>query len=276
MNYRIGQIGNTTEFVSQRHIDIQCGSHINFTMEIVYVTEGLLEMGIGEKTYTVSPGEMIFVLPFEIHSFHTPEHSKCHILMFSRELIKECYEAVSSAVDIRVFAISDELVSFLDSRIPKDENILDDMHAGCILLPICLEIIDKIPHTENGNSDGDLFIRALTLINEKYRDPLNETEIAAMLNVHPVTLSRIFSKNARMTFNTYRNLLKIDFASRRFKDAPGLTVGEVALDAGFESIRTFNRVFLKYMNCTPLEYKKKISSEKKKISYSPSPEIFVK
>ena len=79
-------------FVSARHTDVEAVLHINAYAEIVIVTSGVLNMTVGRNAYSISEGEAVIVTPFEPHSFHSEKNNKCHVLMFSKELIPHFFE----------------------------------------------------------------------------------------------------------------------------------------------------------------------------------------
>lgn len=67
--------------------------------------------------------------------------------------------------------------------------------------------------------------------------------------------SRLFKEFTHVSFVEYLNRCRILDAENLLSD-PDSSVTDVALTVGFNSISTFNRVFRKYKNCTPSEFKK--------------------
>ena len=58
-----------------------------------------------------------------------------------------------------------------------------------------------------------------------------------------------------MKFNEYVNHYRISRACYQIIHSND-SISKIAFDSGYESIRTFNRNFLKIMKVTPAEYKK--------------------
>ena len=49
---------------------------------------------------------------------------------------------------------------------------------------------------------------------------------------------------------------RLTLFAEMYLNQPDLSILDVALQSGFKSLSTFNRVFKSYKNCTPSEYRK--------------------
>ena len=79
--------------------------------------------------------------------------------------------------------------------------------------------------------------------------------MAGDLGVSKYVLSRIFSRTFHRNFNQYLNEARLSYAATRLENTKD-TILEVCLDSGFESQRTFNRVFKERYKITPREYRR--------------------
>jgi AraC-like DNA-binding protein len=96
-----------------------------------------------------------------------------------------------------------------------------------------------------------------------YREEnLSLKSVAGMLNINHQQLSEIINRDLNKSFSTYVNDLKITEAADLLAKEPDFTVLRIALMAGFNSVRTFNRAFFRKTGVTPMEYKKKIHQRK--------------
>lgn len=92
-----------------------------------------------------------------------------------------------------------------------------------------------------------------------YKDPdLSLTSLAKHLGESPNGVSRIINSGFNQSFSEFINTYRIDEVKRRMAagDADRLTILALALDAGFSSKATFNRVFKEQTGYTPKEYLK--------------------
>lgn len=62
---------------------------------------------------------------------------------------------------------------------------------------------------------------------------------------------------AHNNFNGYINELRLQYALQLLRREPDITVKALALDSGFNSLRTFYRLFQQKYGMTPMEYKEK-------------------
>ncbi len=86
-------------------------------------------------------------------------------------------------------------------------------------------------------------------------EPLSLDQVADHTGFSKYYFSRLFRTYTQMSFTEYLNRCRISEAEKLLAD-PHKTVTEVAMDCGFNSISTFNRVFKLANQCTPAEYQK--------------------
>lgn len=86
---------------------------------------------------------------------------------------------------------------------------------------------------------------------------LSLNEVADKINIPRHHLSLILNNVLNNTFFDYINKYRVEEVKRRLHDpsSGNLTLLAIAYDAGFNSKSTFNRIFKKYEQVTPLEYK---------------------
>ncbi len=96
--------------------------------------------------------------------------------------------------------------------------------------------------------------RIIKFINENFRSDLSREGLAAHLEINADHFGKTFRHYTGKKMNEYINELRIKRAAVMLKES-GETVIHIAFSVGFESLRTFNRAFLKVMGVTPSEYR---------------------
>lgn len=86
-------------------------------------------------------------------------------------------------------------------------------------------------------------------------EPLSLDRVAEYTGFSKFYFSRLFKNYTQMSFLEYLNRCRISEAEKMLADTEK-TVTEIAMDCGFNSISTFNRVFKMANNCTPAEYQR--------------------
>ncbi len=90
----------------------------------------------------------------------------------------------------------------------------------------------------------------LAEIDEKYQY-YDLTAAADFMGMNTAYFSRLFHKLAGMTFSQYLNRVRVEKAVDILKENDEISMTEVSLRCGFDSIRNFNRIFKKYTGYTP-------------------------
>lgn len=104
-------------------------------------------------------------------------------------------------------------------------------------------------------------------ISEHYRDAGSLEEIAARFFISKSYLSRIFKEVTGFTVNEYLNLRRIMKAKQLLGES-SYNVTEISEMLGYENVSYFERVFRKYVNSTPLKFRKTVEEDMKKLKKS--------
>lgn len=100
--------------------------------------------------------------------------------------------------------------------------------------------------------------------NRFYEDAeLTLTRLAVKLNIHPHELSRIINVGLEKKFSDFINEFRVREVARKMQDGAynRLTLTGIGYESGFNSERTFHRVFKEMTGKTPLEYKNSLRKE---------------
>ncbi|WP_259065694.1 ABC transporter permease [Mucilaginibacter sp. X4EP1] len=107
-------------------------------------------------------------------------------------------------------------------------------------------------------------LKEVVAANRLYEDAeLTLTSLAVKLNIHPHDLSRIINVGMEKNFSDFINEFRVRETARKMQDAAydRLTLLGIAYESGFNSQRTFNRVFKEMTGKTPVEYKNSLKKE---------------
>ena len=265
--------------------------HIHDLLEIVYVLQGTLEMGVDEELYHMEKGDMALVFPGKIH--HTQcfgnaaASAKMHLLVdlsltgvFAQKLSDTQPEnpvIPAESVDPDVFYCLrrlyheygrdekgvrlKEMLRAPDLSQKSMETLSSEMERivkQSFVMLILARSLSKLHLVERPDeTQADLVHQIVAYTAAHYREPMTLTDMAEHLYVSPYTVSRIFSSVFSTNFNGYLNDMRLDSACSMLHYSDK-SVTEVCIDSGFESQRTFNRVFKDRMHMSPREYRTKM------------------
>ena len=244
-------------FTAQRHVNVTCPLHLHYAMEIVCVTEGTVQMTVNDSVREIHAGECTLVLPLESHSFETPSASKCFVLVFSPDLTPDAYESIREKELITpVCALSPAVRNMCDEILPTHTNAKDSVRVRAVLYPLMSEILKGCTFGVAGRRhEGTVFLDAVRYISRNFRThDVSLSATAAALGVHHVYLSRIFKESCGIQYTKYINAVRASYAARLLKEHPQKTISEITYDAGFGSIRNFNREFKALYGISPTDF----------------------
>ncbi len=97
---------------------------------------------------------------------------------------------------------------------------------------------------------------AIAFINENYSHDISREGLAEAVGISPDHMSRMFLSYTGKKINHYINGLRINEAAKKLKETDTKII-DIAFSVGFESLATFNRVFVKTFGKNPSTYRKK-------------------
>ncbi|MBR6396098.1 MAG: helix-turn-helix transcriptional regulator, partial [Lachnospiraceae bacterium] len=98
------------------------------------------------------------------------------------------------------------------------------------------------------------FLNVCNYINDHYAEDIDADTLASIAGFSRFHFSRLFKQYTGSTYYEYLTKKRIEMAER-YLISPELSITEVAMRSGFNSLSTFNRVFKSALGCTPSEYK---------------------
>ena len=234
--------------------------HLHNALEIVCVTEGTLEMGVGKELYHMEKGDIGFVFSDIIH----------HYQVFSEKTSRADYILVPSSFAgvfkdkiqgyapkypvIRAGQIEPDVYNAIQAIIQMEENEPMIVQAYVqIVLARCIGKMELVEKSCVGSDD--LIYRTVSYISGNFRRQFSLEDMARDLGVSKYVLSRVFSKTFHRNFNQYLNDARLSYACTRLVNTSD-TILNICLDSGFDSQRTFNRVFKERYKTAPSEYRK--------------------
>ncbi len=102
---------------------------------------------------------------------------------------------------------------------------------------------------------------AMLFIRQHHADPITLDDIAESIPISKSECCRCFKRTIQMTPFEYLMKYRIYEASKKMLEyqAQGLSIASLASSVGFNNISYFNKVFRRYLDCTPTEYRERVS-----------------
>lgn len=238
--------------------------HLHKSMECIYITEGTLEIGVGQELYHMNTNDFAVVFPDLIHHYQVFDSGNCRaIYLMSSPSLSGGYLQLLQRLCPKTPVLSASKVhpdipyalhSLLHlTSYDSNTRVLWQAYTQIILARIspCLEFIDK-----SSISGNDIIYRTVAYMAAHFTEDVSLTQMAEALGYSPYALSRVFSNTFHCNFNTYLNNLRLDYACSLL-EYTDRSVTEISYCSGFGSQRTFNRVFQDRYKMSPRDYRKK-------------------
>lgn len=230
--------------------------HYHSSAEIVYVLDGYAEARIRGENYHLTEGDLCFVLPYEDHSFSVEEHCTCYTMV----LTTDYFEVFLPTVQGMNFTTNHiKIVKHTDLIEQCFRRLLSPIHPlekkGCIQVILGhLLVAVSVTLEESKSPDQDIVKRMVKFFAANYQREFTVVEMAKGINCSVSNLSSILKRTFHCGFREYLNSLRIRHAKQLLAQSQA-TVLQVALDSGFSSLRSFNRIFKQHTGMSPSEYR---------------------
>ncbi len=232
---------------------------------------------IEQTVYQMNPGDSLLIWSSEMHSVEYNPEGVLVGIQFPSSLLTDLPEFASFSHLFRSF----HLINHSD---PKMESLAEYMQRKIMQIQelrkseaafhgveelICLyEIFMQFGiHLQNsflandfnskqGNTRTiDKINQACRYIAENCDKELTLDTVADTVGFSTCYFSRVFKQSIQCNFVEYLTLQRLKRAQNLLADSDA-AITTIAMESGFKSISTFNRVFQKYKGCSPSEFKK--------------------
>ena len=262
--------------------------HWHEEMEILIINDGLAQVSTDDTSYTLKPGQGIIINQNVLHSIYSLNTDNCtfYSFVFHPDFLfgyTSNYLQAQFLVPIQNFRLFKMMV--LDETDPWHERMLDavndaiavnltksfgyEISAKGHLCRFWSELIEQIPRINPAPSpqaslDEQRVKQAMLYIRTHHAEPLSLDEIADSVHISKSECCRCFSRTLQMTPFEYLMKYRIFEATKKMTEHRGepMSIADLALSVGFNSASYFNKIFKKFLGCTPTYYRThKILSE---------------
>ncbi len=245
--------------------------HWHSATEIIIPIDSIYTIEVDDVKYIVNPKEILVIPSGQLHSLYAPPKGLRIIILFENSLLSNIQGINSVLYNLRPFVIinkktfgesSDELISTIYEVIDEYFALKNFREVACLSLLmkflVLLERNKTIYHLENStvkknNNYHECISRTCEYIDAHCTEALSLEELAQVAGYSPFHFSRIFKEYKNDTIYNYITRRRIMYAENLLM-LPEMSITQVAINSGFESISTFNRVFKNIKKCTPTQF----------------------
>ena len=252
----------------QRHSTNTLGfhSHLHYQLELAVVFEGHTRATIDSTAYDVFGGDIIVVFPNQIHDFRTIKKEKYILLKVTPDLMPELMNQFISSLPVSNILKGASLDPELNDLIHRisdtyygEESYKDSVLRGYLLI-FFSRLLQRMELRDVQSVEYHTVGLIMSYCSQNFDRDLSLDLLEKELHLNKYYISHIMSNRLHIGFNDYVNSLRVNSACKHLLKTD-LTVTEISELVGFNTLRTFNRAFLKLMGQTPSEYRKEKKRE---------------
>lgn len=248
--------------------DLNFPTHLHWTLEIVYVRSGVLNVLVQGREVTLHRGDTVLFFPYVIHGYRAGKGDSVICICSPLEFL-EVQSVVQYWPQKTVFKAK-EMEDVYHQEMDEMARLEDESEMKFRESLLRLVLMRLLRHTRlvrrERTPDEEWMKRANEYILENFTQPITLEELARHVGVNKYTFSKTFSRIMGASLPTYINSFRVEYAKEMLR-ATRKSITQVALESGFENVRTFNRSFGHVMGCSPRDYR--MASDKESAENAP-------
>lgn len=246
--------------------DFNFMAHWHTEFELAYVESGSIYVGINNDRRKLSAGDVVLITGGDIHYYESSDPlSRIILLVFKPEFFDldadwtHAYKLSSS-----FFKNGDKIKKLLYSILEEKQSKKDfyELFIKAKVIELCASILRYFPNRNSNFKDANKnFSRLKTMqdiliyIENNFAQDISLKFLSDMFNINSFNLSKIFNSVTGCNLRTYINNLRVSKAESIILNSNKPLI-DIAVECGFNSIRTFNRAYKAVKGYAPSSIRK--------------------
>lgn len=234
-----------------KYRNLQNLPHWHMECELIFAETGTAQVTVDSESYRLEGSSFAFVRSGAIHNISSSSENIITVVKIDQSIIEHAFGSMSPVYpllqfsDISVHDLMDELIRYQNSGLRYGNVICDS-----ILLQLLAEVFSRCDMTARPyECNSEKFKSLLSLIEQQYADITFEQAAEFMCFSKPY-FSKYFSRISGISFSSYLNIIRTEKAIAMINEGR-LSITEIAHNAGFGTIRHFNRTFKELTGYSP-------------------------
>lgn len=228
-------------------------SHWHMEHELIACREGSAQVMLDDTMFNITQQQCIFCHSGRVHYISASPDSLLLVCLFNEKM----YDPITSpfALENPVFEDRYDILPKLSEIRHELQNqpIFFECRTEALIGEILVDVFRGEPLRKAQWQFSDVITRYKQLLNyiDLEYEHITYQNAVQFMNMSDAYFSRYFKRQAGMTFSQYLNVVRIEKAVQLLDSAPTMKITDVMLRCGFNTIRSFNRVFRAVTGFTP-------------------------
>lgn len=234
--------------------------HLHNHLELVYMIEGEAIAYADGQACPLHSGELFLSFPNQVHYYQHLQKDRLILSIFSPTVFPEFSSLFSHSLPaspvLKEAGRIPRLVELLKLAVAinEAEGLYGDFERRGVYLAMLSLLFQNMTFLPAPATNNDVVRDVLLYCGNHYTGDLQLETVAAALHVNKYYISHLFTQKLQMKLNEYVGMLRVS-ASLPLLDSGKQSITDIAYSVGFNSTRSFNRLFLKYTGTTPRAYR---------------------
>lgn len=235
--------------------------HLHLQLELFLVLDGQCDVTVRGQCRTLGPGDLAVIFPNQVHGYTALSPQNRAVLVLCDLSYTGGYgDTLLRCHPEDPFLPAEELhgnIPFAIGELEREQRQTEHSPAFAPLVQLVLaRALPALRLERNLTSDRqELTYQISHYVGEHFREPLTLGTLAQELGLNRYHLSHLFSEKIGQSFPAYLSRIRLSCACAALAETDR-PITEIAEESGFESQRTFFRVFRQQLGVTPLQYRR--------------------
>lgn len=228
-------------------------SHWHMEHELIACREGSAQVMLDDTMFNITQQQCIFCHSGCVHYISASPDSLLLVCLFNEKM----YDPITSPLTLENPVFEDRygiLPKLSEIRHElQNQPIFFECRTEAMIGEILVDVFRGEPLRKAQWQFSDVITRYKQLLNhiDLEYEHITYRNAVQFMNMSDAYFSRYFKRQAGMTFSQYLNVVRIEKAVQLLDSAPTMKITDVMLRCGFNTIRSFNRVFREVTGFTP-------------------------
>ncbi|MDO4865433.1 MAG: helix-turn-helix domain-containing protein [Clostridia bacterium] len=244
-------------------------SHSHSAVEIIMPLKGEVIYTLPERVYRVQADEALIVPPEHAHDLVMEEGSSRYLLLFEPDSIfgMRDMQLINGLLKSPIYvtgqpAFQEKVRQLLTQTVECYERKDPLWNSLCYSYLLQMYVLIGQHYAQQGfqhdagqrRMDPEIVDSARLYIDQNFTRDISLSDVSAFTGFSKYYFSRIFKQQLGTSFSEYLRQKRLSMAEDQLIHSR-TPIQEIAVNAGFGSIATFNRVFREARNCSPSKYR---------------------
>ena len=250
--------------------------HWHDEMELVYMAEGKMNVKTPSESFLLERGDLVAINSNVLHYASAVGECRLHSLVFSPLLVTGNDNSIYAKKYIQPLISCNSFSGLFIGIGIKDVSVWFNAAFEALaqdargfefivrenLSRICFYLYEQFEQQLSEkerplNQDNLRLRKMLEFIHKNFADSLSLADISNSADISERECMRCFQKTIQISPVQYLLKYRIMQGAEMLFGDKGKSISEIAADCGFDSPSNFTKIFRRYYNCTPREYRQK-------------------